>query len=344
MKTIAFFNNRSGARKTSFVYHLAWMLGDLEHRILTVDLDPQANLSGMFLNEDRLEELWSGQGENTIDGGIAPLFEGVGDITDSPHVEKVTEKIGLLTGNLSLSKREDELSAQWPKCLDGDEWAFRVTTAFARLIERAGQEFEAEVVLVDVGPNLGAINRAALIASDYVVVPLVPDLFSLQGLHNVGPALREWREAWGKRLQNKPDGLSISLPAGDMQPIGYAVMRYAIKLHQPVYVYARHIKRIPKAYRDFVLESASTPAAGVKEALVEDLSVSVPRGSTDQNLLGDLKDYHLLMPLARDANKPMFMLKPADGVAGAEHKAVLDCYEDFKEVADEILRRIGSEK
>nr|WP_228060734.1 MULTISPECIES: AAA family ATPase [unclassified Coleofasciculus] len=73
----------------------------------------------------------------------------------------------------------DELSAQWPGCLDRKERSFRIISAFWRLLDRAAKNTIADVVLVDLGPNLGAINRAALIASDYVVVPLSPDLFSL---------------------------------------------------------------------------------------------------------------------------------------------------------------------
>lgn len=51
--------------------------------------------------------------------------------------------------------------------------------AFYRGIELAAQEQEAGAILIDFGPNLGAIN--------YVVVPLTPDLSSLQGLRNLGP-------------------------------------------------------------------------------------------------------------------------------------------------------------
>lgn len=73
-----------------------------------------------------------------------------------------------------------------------DESAFRTMTAFHRLVQQ-GADWGAELVLIDVGPNLGAINRSALIASDQVCLPLAPDLFSLQGLKNLGPTLREWR-------------------------------------------------------------------------------------------------------------------------------------------------------
>ena len=250
MTTVAFFNNKGGVGKTSLVYHLAWMLGERGRRVIAADLDPQANLTGMFLDETELERLWRNGNQGTIDEGVAPLFEGTGDIVESPHVEEIGEKIGLLMGDLGLSRREDELSTQWPKCLDGDKRAFRVTTAFARLISRAGEQFGADLALLDVGPNLGAINRAALVAGDRVVIPLAPDLFSLQGLRNVGPILRDWRNAWRERAARKPAELDIRLPAGNMKPLGYVIMRHSTRLSRPVQAYGRWIDRIPSEYAD----------------------------------------------------------------------------------------------
>jgi len=40
-----FFNNKSGVGKTSLVYHLSWMFSELDHTVVTVDLDAQANLT-----------------------------------------------------------------------------------------------------------------------------------------------------------------------------------------------------------------------------------------------------------------------------------------------------------
>jgi len=56
---IAFFNNKGGVGKTSMVYHLSWMLADQGLRIVAADIDPQANLTAAFLDEDRLEQLFS---------------------------------------------------------------------------------------------------------------------------------------------------------------------------------------------------------------------------------------------------------------------------------------------
>jgi len=326
MKTIAFFNNKGGVGKTSLVYHLAWMLGDLGCRVLAADLDPQANLSGMFLDEGRLEELWQGREGRTIDGDIAPLFEGVGDIAAAPHIEKIGGRIGLLAGDLALSRREDFLSAEWPLCLDSQPRSFRVTTAFSRLIQHAGS-FRADIALIDVGPNLGAINRTALIASDHVVIPLAPDLFSLQGLRNVGPALKAWREGWRERRRKKPGGLDIELPSGDMRPAGYVIMRHPMHLSRPVQAYDRWIRKAPSTYMEYVLEQRQTGGGN---------------GATDdEHCLAYLMDYRSLMPMAQEARKPMFMLKPADGAIGAHQTAVTGCYNDFKALAKKIIAACG---
>jgi len=321
MKTVAFFNNKGGVGKTSLVYHLAWMFGDLGYRVLAADLDPQANLSGMFLDERRLEELWKGHAGRTIDGDIAPLFKGTGDINAEPHLEKMSEKIALLAGDLALSKREDELSAQWPKCLDRDGRAFRVVTVFSRIILHA-RAHHADIALIDVGPNLGAINRAALIASDYVVIPLAPDLFSLQGLRNVGPALKQWREGWRERCDKKPADLEIELPSGSMQPAGYVIMRHSVRLSRPVQAYDRWIKKAPATYAGFVLEEQLRDGDSAAD---------------DERCLAHLKDYRSLMPMAQEARRPMFLLKPADGAIGAHQAGVTECYNDFKKLAKRIL-------
>jgi len=78
---LTFFNNKGGVGKTSLVYHLSWMFTELGHRVLAVDLDPQANLTSAFLNEDRLEQLWEGEqgAPNTIFKCLKPLTE-VGDL------------------------------------------------------------------------------------------------------------------------------------------------------------------------------------------------------------------------------------------------------------------------
>ena len=326
MKTIAFFNNKGGVGKTSLVYHLACMYADIGVKVLTVDLDPQANLTSMFLEEDRLEELWpDGDHPQSIMGVINPILEGTGDIAE-PHIEDIEDNIGLIVGDLGLSSFEDKLSAAWPDCLDRDVAAFRRISAFYRMMVYAAESRKADIVLIDVGPNLGAINRAALIASQYIAVPLAPDLFSLQGLKNLGPTLRRWREDWKDRLPKNTDR-GLDLPKGEMSPIGYIIVQHAIRMDRPVKAYDRWMRRIPGVYRKAVLDESKV--SGV---------IPVDK---DPYCLYQLKHYRSLMPMAMEARTPMFSLKPADGAIGGLQKAVTDCFEDFKNLAFKIAERCG---
>jgi hypothetical protein len=50
------------------------------------------------------------------------------------------------------------------------------------------------------------------------------------------------------------------------------------------------------------------------------------------------------MAMAQEARKPMFLLRAADGAIGGHQAAVKDCYDDFKGLAKEILKRIRREE
>lgn len=323
MISVALFNNKGGVGMTSLVYHLAWMYAELGLPVLAADLDPQANLTSMCLDDDRLEALWENEGRDTIHGALRPLLEGTGDVA-SVHVATLGPCLWLVPGDLRLSLAEDELSSQWPDCLDRKVRAFRVISALWRILRGAAEEQGARLVLIDVGPNLGALNRAALVASSHVVVPLAPDLYSLQGLHNLGPTLRRWREEWSERRARNPDP-ALPLPDGQMNPVGYVIMQHAVRLDRPVKAYDRWMARIPGAFRQDVM-SQDAGDATVKN---------------DPFCLASLRHYRSLMPLAQQARKPMFLLRPGDGAIGGHAQAVRDCYEDFRSLARALAGCIG---
>lgn len=319
---ISFFNNKGGVGKTSLVYHLAWMYSDMDIALVAADLDPQANLTAAFMSESRLEYFYDKHPDGTVFGCIDPLRRGFGDISEA-YPEQISANLTLLAGDLRLSSFEDDLSETWPRCLDRNERAFRVLSAFYRTMQKAAKAKDARIVLVDLGPNLGAINRAALISSDYVVIPLSPDLFSLKGLENLGPTLQRWRREWEERLSKNPVS-DLQLPSGSIKPLGYIVLQHSVRLDRPVKSYEKWIARIPQAYAKEVLDQTIPPTVTVKN---------------DHQCLSLLKHYRSLMPMAQEAAKPIFHLKPADGAIGAHVSAVSACYQDFESLANRILER-----
>ncbi|HET6384973.1 MAG TPA: ParA family protein [Armatimonadota bacterium] len=327
MKTIAFFSNRGRGGKTTLAYHLAWMYADRGIKVAIADLDPQANLTSLLLDEDRLEELWpDSEHSDTILGAIAPILRGTGAINPR-HVEDISDNIGLVVGDIGLSLFEEKLATAWSGCVNEPESALRSIAAFYGILKYASDAREADLTLVDVGPNLSAINRAALLAADHLVVPLSPDLFNLQGLRTMGPALRDWRTGWAKRLSSAPS-IAMELPAGRISAAGYVLLRPTIRMDRPVQAYGRWMSHIPGAYLRAVLDGED---AGPQ------------RVADDPECLAQVKRYPSLMPMALEARKPMFFLKPADGAIGAHAGAVTQCYHDFRALAESIARRVGIE-
>lgn len=324
MKTIAFFNNKGGVGKTTLVYHFTYMLAELGYKCLAVDLDPQANLTSIFLSDEQLVEVYDNEASRpTILEAVKPLDRGIGDIKPAT-IHTITDKIGLLAGDLELSMFEDKLSENWGKCNDGDEAAFRIISSFYRIICEAGNRMEADYCIIDIGPNFGAINRATLIAADYVVVPMAADLFSLQGLKNLGLRLDKWRSEWSKRRAENPEP-TLMLPKSEIKPLGYVVMQHGIKESRPVKSYLKWANRIPQVFKEFVL----------KERITENKTVE-----QDENCIALLKHYHSLIPMAMEVRKPIFLLKPADGAIGAHFGAVKSAYSDFKQLTEKVINAI----
>lgn len=325
---LTFFNNKSGVGKTSLVYHVAWMLAHEGRRVLVVDLDPQANLTAAFLKEEQLDRLWDENADSagTIYRCVRP-FTKVGDLR-APLLRRCGRGLHLLCGDLALSRFEDQLSNGWAATGTDEPWrAYRVVAAFWLVIARGAESCEADVVLIDVGPSLGAINRSALIATDFVIVPLAADIFSRQGLRNLGPTLFDWRKGWRKRREEwaRPE---FELPAGAMQPIGYLIQQHGVRLSRPVRAHDRWVRQMPAEYARHVL--GESPADDLQDP------------GDDPHCIATVKHYRSLIPLARSARKPIFDLAPADGALGAHAVAANDAGRDFREIVSRIRDRIGS--
>jgi chromosome partitioning protein len=322
MKSIAFFNNKGGVGKTTILYHLAWMLSELGHKVIAVDLDPQANLSSMFLSDEKLYEAI--EKKQSIITALDALIRGVGDIQPA-YIEKIESNLHLIIGNLELSAFEDKLSRSWNDCLSKDELAFRRTSSFYRIIKHSAEELNADYVLVDVGPNLGALNRAALIAVDYIIIPVSADLFSIQGMTNLGKSINEWRKEWQEdRIYRNPDK-TLELPRGNINPLGYIISQHGIRESRPVRAYTNWVNKIPEIYEKDVLFNQNIQPVSVEN---------------DKNCLGMLKHYRSLIPMAMEVNKPIFKLKPADGAIGAHMEGVSRAYSDFENLANNIIAKL----
>lgn len=329
MKSLVFFNNKGGVGKTTLTFNLAHMLARQGPRVVVLDYDPQCNISAILLDDWDLAEIWEADkpGE-TVKNCLDLVRRGKGDIVP-PQLRNVADGLWLLPGHLELSRFEQTLAEGFAKTLGVDnERALDLTTALDLLSNLAAEAVGADILLVDVGPSLGALNRAALLACDHVVLPVAPDLFSLQGLRNVGPTLREWRKDWQTVRERGLQGKAQEqLPPHDFMPLGYVVQQHLARADRPVTGYRRWAEQIPSDYREYVLAEPKPPQGMTMEQ--------------DPHRLAMIPHYASLVPIAQQARKPIFDLKQVDGISGGQLQAVARCRKGFEGIARTLMERIG---
>jgi cellulose biosynthesis protein BcsQ len=320
VKSLVLFNNKGGVGKTTLTFNIAHMMARQGLPTLLLDYDPQCNASAISLSEEVLFETWETESKSnaTVARCIDLVRRGKGDVGE-PILGQVEENLWILPGDLALSRFEQVLAESWGQIHQADnERAIHVTTALQRLGDLAAKTVNAEFALVDIGPNLGALNRAALLAADVVLVPVAPDLFSLQGLKNVGPALREWRKDWDRAIERRGEAVS----ARRFEPRGYIMQQHLVRIDRPVRGYKKWAGQIPEVFHSHVLETPEQQRP--KEVEKDPFCVAM------------LKHYASLVPIAQLARKPIFDLKQADGIGGGQIQAVTRARAEFEALVQKL--------
>ncbi|MCK2242239.1 MULTISPECIES: ParA family protein [unclassified Crossiella] len=323
MTSIALFNNQGGVGKTTLTYHLAHMLQRLGHRVLAVDLDPQADLTSLFLQDEDLSLVAAQPTISTITDALDPLMRGRGDIAE-PELLEATDGLWLLAGDIGIGDFEDGLHDAWSRTVhDDDLGSVRKVTAIHQVIAAAEKLVDADFVLIDLGPNLGAVNRVALLSADTVVVPVTTDRYSARGLRSLGASLRNWRATWQQDLLPKVPG-DIAAPVGRMHPLGYVLVRSAItRIDRPSLTYQQRVEALPRIFAEALLDEPTSEPSTPHE-------------------LATIRNYRTLSLLSQEHRKPMFALLPADGALGSTGVLVRKCYQEFHQLAAELLHRLAS--
>jgi len=182
------------------------------------------------------------------------------------------------------------------------------------------------VILYDVGPNVGALNRAILLDCDCFITPVAADLFSLRALTTVGRSVAKWINDWTtvRGLASVAD--RANLPLGRPRYLGY----------------------ITSAYKVHTGRSAANPhsdwekkiAPRVRDRIIEDLRAVdptlIPVGG---NKVGGIKHYQ---SLAASAQQHSVAIGKLGGLVNPGHtNAINEARTDFADLTKEIIKRAG---
>jgi chromosome partitioning protein len=162
--TIAIANEKGGTGKTTTAVNLAVFLAASGKRVLLVDADPQANATSIFGFRS--------------EGVPISLYEVLLGEIDALSVVRHTSILGLdlLPSSLDLAGATVEL-------LEFPDRELRLRNALEPLREMY------DFILIDCPPSLGILTVNALAAADYVLVPLDPSFFAVDGMRQLEATL-----------------------------------------------------------------------------------------------------------------------------------------------------------
>lgn len=327
MQSIAFFNNKGGVGKTTLLGNVAaYLAQNHDAKVLVVDADPQCNITQLMLDESDVIDLYEDYSRFTIHSIVHPLSIGVGYTNKIDVISVEDYGVDLLAGDPRLALKEDLLSKDWQDATGGDIRGLRTTYLFKDLLSRCE---DYDYVLFDMGPSLGSINRAVLLAADYFVSPMSIDIFSLKAIENISAAIVQWRQKLQNGIAQVDASLKKDVPAGgifDIKFAGYVSQQYIQKTSQgqkrAVAAYDKIMKRIPAVIIQNFVKGLKNKEVGIKYEI------------------GSIPNLYSLIPMSQTAHKPIFGLRARDGVRGAHFNKVRDADKIFKAVCKQLLKNL----
>ncbi len=173
MKVVSISNIKGGVGKTTTAIVFVVGLAAKGCKVLVIDSDPQTNLTMCFMQEQQ-DELLS----------LYHVYsEGIG--IDKVKIE-VKDNLDLVAGDFELCNADIQF----------------VKAGRLKMLQKAIRNLnnKYDFVVVDTGPNLGLLSLNAFLASDYVIVPMSADSFSLKGVRLLKQTLDDVMDEIEKEL------------------------------------------------------------------------------------------------------------------------------------------------
>lgn len=195
----AFYNNKGGVGKTTLCQNAACLYAEqnCDELVLVIDLCPQANISQFLLGGGHVgykanQRLQSTASRRNIVGFMDWMLAGNSGFTSlpasyltqvQPHNPHVTENLFLIAGDSFLESLTLALNFATMNPANVFAWKEYVT-AIRRLCELELQKttYKKMTVFIDCNPSFSIYTQMALVSSDALIIPMMADFSSLEGI------------------------------------------------------------------------------------------------------------------------------------------------------------------
>jgi chromosome partitioning protein len=158
--TISFSNHKGGTGKTTSAVNIACALRDKNYKVLLIDLDPQGNLSYSL-------------GVNNFNYHILDLLMENLTLKD---VVITSSGVDIIPSSVDIIEKKEELKKIWN---------------YRNLLKQKTENSDYDFIIIDCPPTIGAYTQLAHTASDYVIIPMLLEILSIQGLSQIMKFIKE---------------------------------------------------------------------------------------------------------------------------------------------------------
>ena len=361
---ISLFNHKGGVSKTTTTFNLGWTFAQKGVRTLIVDADPQCNLTAYVLGLQQhqdLTEFYSNTNNDNIYAKIEPIISGSNSNPQSlKPCKTLNDNLLLAAGHLSMSDLDISLSTG---ITSGRflPFAKQFIGAFQRIIRRTAESQKCSLVLVDMSPNAGAMNRSILMSSDYFIIPTSPDFFSFQSIQTLGEMLPRWNHDF---TEFRDSSVTNHLPQDPPRMLGIISQKYrpyTKKIKEGFKDYLPFSKSdekqkqgIAKSYQLWIDKIQRASSEVLTKSLSEhDMVISEEtlnkfvQDESPYNLIS-IGDFNSLIALSQEHSKPIFELTDDElnfsgKVLEEMKKNQIQFKQIFFDLADKIINLIDAD-
>ncbi|HEY9103540.1 ParA family protein [Chitinimonas sp.] len=345
----AFYNNKGGVGKTTLAQNAACLYAEKNPNelVLVIDLCPQANISQFLLGGGHKgyvanQKLQASATRRNIVGFMDWLLAGNSGFTSlqgsyltqvASLNPNVTENLYLIAGDSFLESLTLALNFATMNPANIYAWSEYVT-AIRRLcdLELQNSDYDEMTVFIDCNPSFSIYTQMALVSSDSLIVPMMADFSSLEGIKGILMLL------YGK------------YPSA-------AVRNYASK----VVTFTRQIQQfglsLPKIFElpfnNFTTNLGVATAFGsVREELIDfayqqyvsDPSIFTPAHQPPQNkkdfesiYISNVKDFHTAGKVSASLGIPLHRLPNQNSYTMPNGEAVKIPWKNYEESLDHVV-------